>query len=68
MAQHGIDMRGNRRAVLHAGEAMAAKIGADNVVRRRVGGLDIGEQPDRGGDARAGRHCRMPSEILAIIR
>ena len=56
MAQHGIDMLGDGAAVLGAGEAMAAKIPADDVVRRRPSRLDRSQKPDRRLDPRAGGH------------
>jgi hypothetical protein len=54
MAQHGVDVLGDRAAIARPGKAVAAEIGGDDVVRRRAALLDPIEQPDRGFDAGPG--------------
>jgi hypothetical protein len=54
MAQHRVNVLGDGSAVPRSGEAMAAEIRRDDVVRRRAALLDPIEQPDRRFDAGAG--------------
>ena len=51
-------------AILDAGKAVAAEIGADDIVRRLPPLIDRGQEADRGFDARAGCHQRLMSEML----
>jgi hypothetical protein len=54
MAQHGVDVLGDRAAIARSGKAVAAEIRGDDIVRRRAALLDPVEQPDRRFDAGAG--------------
>ena len=63
VAQHGIDMLGNRTAILDAGKAMTAEIGPDDIVGSPSPAIDFGEQLDRRLKARAGSHRSVPSAV-----
>ncbi len=67
MAQHGIDMLGDRRPVLDAGEAMAAEISGDDVVGRTPALVDLLQEADRRLDAGA-RGQALSSQPSAVSR
>jgi hypothetical protein len=65
MAQHGVDVLGNRAAIARPGKAVAAEIRGDDVVRRRAALLDSIEQPDRGLDAGAGGQGNCQLSVIS---